>query len=121
VGLAETVAAYVEAWNEFDAPARNELLQRAWADDGVYEDPLASVAGRDAVLDHIGEFGQRFEGHTIDLTSGIDEHHGWFRFSWAIRDSAGATAIEGFDIGQLADDGRIKQIVGFFGPFPPLA
>jgi hypothetical protein len=25
---------------------------------------------------------------------------------------------EGFDVGQLADDGRLRRIVGFFGPFP---
>jgi hypothetical protein len=25
---------------------------------------------------------------------------------------------EGFDIGELAEDGRLRRITGFFGPFP---
>jgi len=28
----------------------------------------------------------------------------------------GAVAMEGVDFGELADDGRIAKIVGFFGP-----
>jgi hypothetical protein len=27
--------------------------------------------------------------------------------------------VEGMDFGELGDDGRLKRIVGFFGPFPP--
>jgi len=32
----------------------------------------------------------------------------------------GSTGMEGIDVGQLAEDGRLQSIVGFFGP-PPAA
>jgi hypothetical protein len=28
--------------------------------------------------------------------------------------------MEGFDVGELGPDGRLRRIVGFFGPFPPI-
>jgi hypothetical protein len=28
--------------------------------------------------------------------------------------------MDGFDVGELATDGRLRRIVGFFGSFPPL-
>jgi hypothetical protein len=114
----EIVAAYGAAWNETDEARRLALLDRSWADDGTYCDPTAVVSGRAALAAHIAGFHQRMPGHTIDLTSGVDEHDDMFRFAWAMRKD-GETALEGVDFGELAPDGRIRRIVGFFGPFPP--
>jgi hypothetical protein len=120
MSLQEIVDAYGAAWNERDDAARAELLERAWADDGVYCDPSATVNGRAALVAHIGGFHQTMPDHTIDLTSGVDAHAGKFRFTWVMR-KAGEVALEGVDFGELAPDGRIQRIVGFFGPFPPSA
>src|SRR5689334_20533143 len=49
VGVNEVVASYGAAWNETDESARRKLLEAAWADDGVYCDPTATVTGRDAL------------------------------------------------------------------------
>lgn len=117
----EVVATYGAAWNETNEAARRKLLQQSWADDGVYCDPTATVAGRDALEAHIAGFHSRYPGGSIRLTSGIDEYNGWFRFAWSLDGAEGASLIEGFDVGELGPDGRIKRIVGFFGPFPPLA
>lgn len=114
----ETVTAYGESWNEPDEAKRQQLLDAAWCDDGSYCDPTASVSGRDALLSHIAGFREMFPGARIEPTSGVEEHNGWLRFSWSMIDAAGATAMEGFDVGELAPDGRLRRIVGFFGPFP---
>lgn len=120
--LDDVVQAYAQAWCETDVDVRRKLLDACWADDGEYQDPTAFVHGRNALAAHIdGFFTDRFPGHRIVATSGADGHHGWFRFAWAMQDADGTTVLEGFDIGRLADDGRIGRIVGFFGPFPPLA
>ena len=58
-------------------------------------------------------------GHSIDQASGVDAHDDVFRFAWVMR-SGGAVLLEGMDFGELAADGRIKRIEGFFGPFPPM-
>ncbi|HEY8739929.1 MAG TPA: hypothetical protein VIN56_05010 [Candidatus Dormibacteraeota bacterium] len=33
-------------------------------------------------------------------------------------DAEGNVTLEGFDVGELGDDGRLTKITGFFGPFP---
>jgi hypothetical protein len=118
MGPSEVVTAYGEAWNEPDEGSRRQLLEQAWADDGVYCDPTAEVDGREALVAHIAGFHQQFPGVRIEFTSGVEEHHGWLRFAWAMVGDGGATVMDGFDVGRLAPDGRLSQIVGFFGPFP---
>ncbi len=60
------------------------------------------------------------QGAKIVQASGIDEHHGRLRFAWKLQMGDGSTRMDGIDIGQLAVDGRLQSIVGFFGP-PPAA
>jgi hypothetical protein len=119
--LRDAVEQYAAAWNEHDDAARRKLLDAAWADDGVYCDPMGRADGRDALHAHIAAVQQQFAGAHIEPTSGADEHDGYFRFAWVLVDADGNRAIEGFDVGHRGDDGRIDLVVGFFGPFPPLA
>ena len=118
----QVIEAYAAAWCEPDEAARRRLLERAWADDGAYTDPLAHVVGREELVRHIGEFHRQAPGVRIVRASGIDQHHRLLRFGWTV---FGATApplagLEGTDFGELADDGRLRRIVGFFGPLPCL-
>ena len=115
----EIVTAYGAAWNEPDEAKRVALLDLSWADNGIYTDPTATAVGRDALVAHIGGFHKMMPGHTIDLTSGVDTYGGFIRFAWVTRNGS-EVALEGMDFGELAPDGRISRIVGFFGPFPPL-
>jgi SnoaL-like protein len=116
----DTVAAYAAAWNEPDVQARRALLERSWAADGVYCDPTARVEGREALVGHIGGFHAQRPGHRIEMASGVDEHDGLLRFAWRMVGPDGSGVLEGMDFGELAGDGRLKLIVGFFGPFPAL-
>lgn len=114
----EMVQAYMDAWNEKDEGKRRALLGKAWADDGRYTDPMSDAPGRDALVTLIAQFHQQMPGASITATSGIDEHHGRLRFAWRMVAPDGSTGMEGIDIGQLAEDGRIQSITGFFGPLP---
>jgi hypothetical protein len=118
--LEEVVALYASAWNEPDAAARRRALEDAWADAGVYSDPTARVEGREALVTHIGGCQAQMPGARIVLTSGVDAHHDALRFTWTLRAGDGTTVTEGIDFGELADDGRLRRITGFFGP-PPAA
>jgi hypothetical protein len=115
----EIVATYCAAWNEPDAAKRTELLEAAWADDGVYHDPTGTAEGRANLVEHIAGFHTQFPGHTIDAASGIDDNGNGLRFAWVMR-NGDETVLEGMDFAELAPDGRIRRIEGFFGPFPPL-
>ena len=118
--LEEVVASYGSAWNERDAAARRRALENAWADGGVYSDPTAHVEGREALVAHIGGFQAQMPGARLVLTSGVDEHHGAIRFTWTLMANDGTIVTEGIDFGELAGDGRLRRITGFFGP-PPAA
>jgi len=55
---------------------------------------------------------------TIVLSGGIDEHHGRIRFPWALKAADGSTPVKGIDVGQLAADGRLASILGFWDAPP---
>lgn len=118
MSIDEIVSIYGAAWLEPDEEQRRQLLAQAWAEDGMYIDPLRHVVGRDALSQTIAGFQQRRPGERIVLTSGVDHHHGMVRFAWTWYAADGSTIMEGVDFGELASDGRLRRIVGFFGPIP---
>lgn len=112
----ELISLYTRAWCEPDRELRQQLLDRAWCEDGTYTDPTAHVVGRKELVDHIGEFFDQFPGARIELTSGIDTHHQQLRFAWRMVLADGKVFVEGVDFGELSRDGKLQRIVGFFGP-----
>jgi hypothetical protein len=42
------------------------------------------------------------------------------RFTWAMVTADGKEQTRGMDFGELAPDGRIRRITGFFGPPPDI-
>ncbi|MEY2515011.1 MAG: hypothetical protein QOJ89_2369 [bacterium] len=115
----EVVALYGAAWQEPGEDARRALLERAWAEDGVYVDPTVVVRGREALVAHLGGFQERMRDHSLVLTTGVDERLGWLRFGWNLLAPDGELVLEGQDFGELDGDGRLRLIVGFFGPAAP--
>jgi hypothetical protein len=113
------VDTYTRAWAEPDRAARRALLERCWAVDGVYCDPLGQVTGRDGLDEHITGFQAAQPGARFEVVSGIDEHDGYLRFAWQMRAADGSVAAVGTDFGELDGDGVLRRIIGFFGPLPP--
>ena len=102
---------YLAALSEGDPDERGRLVSRAWDEDGRFVDPLLDVQGHQAI-------GDQFPGHTFRRTSGLDVHHDRVRFTWALVGPDGAVALSGIDVGEVSGDGRLRQIVGFFGDAP---
>jgi hypothetical protein len=116
----QVLLAYIAAWNEADEGKRRTLLETSWAEHGVYVDPTAQVAGREALVQHLGNLIQQFPEHRVLLTSGADTHHDLLRFTWARIGADGRNIRNGIDFGELAADGRFLRITGFFDPPPPM-
>ncbi len=102
----QVLLAYVAAWNEADEGKRRALLETSWAEHGTYIDPTAQVAGREALVQHLGRLSQQFPDQRVLLTSGVDTHHGLMRFTWARLGADGRKIRNGIDFGELAADGR---------------
>jgi hypothetical protein len=124
--LEEVVLAYIEAWSTPDEAVRRELIDRSVADDGSYTDPAYEVRGKEELVAHIGRSlsGEAYDGAgagaRIPISSGVDQHHGVFRFSWVMIDPQERPILEGMDFVELAADGLLQRITGFFGAFPPI-
>lgn len=111
---AQVISMYGAAWNQTDAAGIHKFLDKSWAEKGQYTDPETSVRGREELVTYIQKFRAKVGTAQLALNGPVDVHHGWFRFAWSVVASDGAVVLKGMDIGQLADDGRIRRIVGFF-------
>jgi hypothetical protein len=116
----EMVRMYCEAWGEPDVAKRRQLLERIWAEDGTYTDPVSHVAGREALVTRISAHLQKYPGSRIVPSTHVDVHHGRLRFAWQFVLADGKVQVEGIDYGELTSDGRIGKIVGFFGSLKSL-
>jgi hypothetical protein len=114
-----TVDTYLSAYGEPDADRRAQLIARAWADDARLIDPPLTGEGHGGISDMAQAVQQQFAGHRFRRTSGVDAHHDAVRFAWELVDADGRVALTGLDVGELADDGRLRRVTGFFGELPP--
>jgi hypothetical protein len=106
---------YLAAWNERDEQRRAELIERAWAPDGRLIDPPFEGEGHDGISQMAAVMHEHYVGHRFERTSGVDMHHSHLRFAWKLVGPDGEVAVAGIDVADLADDGRIARVVGFFG------
>src|SRR4051812_44031709 len=106
---------YLAALNEPDAVRRRRLIEQAWTPHGSLTDPPLVGEGHDGLAAVGDAFHEHYAGHRFERTSAVDEHHGRYRFAWALLGPDGSTAVTGLDTGILAGDGRVGDVVGFFG------
>lgn len=118
--LETTVDTYLAAWTEPDDARRATMIDRAWAVDGRLIDPPLAGEDHDGISDMAKTMQSLYPGHTFRRTSGIDAHHEYLRFSWELRDAKGTVVLAGVDVGDIAQDGRLQRITGFFGDVPVL-
>jgi hypothetical protein len=45
-------------------------------------------------------------------------HHEHLRFAWRLVAPDGTIAVAGIDVADVAPDGRLARVVGFFGDLP---
>ncbi len=116
LSVGEVIEAYQDAWRTEGAEQRR-MLESSLTDDAELVQPNGRSVGREAIAQRIAGLGERWPGARPELTSGTDEHHGFVRYSWNLR-TADSVVLTGFDVGELAPDGRLRRVVQFFGPFP---
>ena len=53
-----------------------------------------------------------------DLVGPVDAHHRQARFGWALGPSGAESLIDGFDVLERDDDGRVTLVLGFLDKVP---
>ena len=110
----------LSAWNERNAQRRAELIERFWAPDGRLIDPPLTGDGHAAISAMAAAMHEHYAGHHFRRASGVDLQHDQLRFAWELVGPDGAVVLRGLDVGELAADGRLQRIAGFFGELPAL-
>ena len=113
--MTDIIDTYIDMWNEEDAERRTALIDQAWADDAAYLDPLLEAEGKPALSEMVATVHGHYPGHRFRRRSDVDLHHDRVRFAWDLVAPDGAVFVAGIDVGELAADGRLRRITGFFG------
>lgn len=109
---------YLACWNETDPSVRRERLTALFTPDATYVDPLAVTAGLDELDATIGAVQGQFAGMVFTPHGRPDAHHDQVRFGWGLGPDGAEPLVLGFDVVVTADDGRIRQVLGFLDRVP---
>ncbi|HTN81148.1 MAG TPA: hypothetical protein VMK16_15835 [Acidimicrobiales bacterium] len=109
------VDAWLEAYAEEDTDRRMKLIHQAWSPEGRLVDPPLEGVGHAGLSEAADLVNTHYAGHTFRRTTGIDAHHEFVRYGWELVGPDGSVAVAGTDIGELAADGRLLRVTGFFG------
>jgi hypothetical protein len=118
--LTTIVDGYLAAYCEPDPGTRAELVRAAWAEDGELVDPPLTGAGHDGIAALGDAVQEHYPGHRFRRTCAVDAHHDRLRFTWELVGPDGNVAVTGSDFAELAPDGRLRRVTGFFGELEPI-
>ena len=109
---------YLAAWNATDPATRRALVEEVFTEDVTYTDPLADVAGRDALDATIAAVQAQFPGWVFRLAGPADAHHDQVRFTWHLGPEGADAPVVGSDVAVTDGDGRIRTVLGFLDRVP---
>jgi hypothetical protein len=112
----DVITAYFAAWNEPDTDQRRRLLERCVTNDAQLIDPTGWWKGLDGLVERIGRYQAAAPGTKVVAASGVDAHNNVARYAWKIIDAQNRHVMEGLDVAERIDDGRLRRILMFHGP-----
>jgi hypothetical protein len=77
------------------------------------------ATGHDALDGMFAPVQGQLPGHAFRRTSAVDSHHQAASYNWDHVAGDGTITRSGIDFTRFADDNRLEQVTGFFGPIPP--
>jgi predicted ester cyclase len=107
---------YARCWSASDID-RASCLNPQVSDDVQYRDPNIEVRSRDELSSYMAGFQSAFPGHRFEIDS-VAAHHNRSVARWRQVDGAGCVVWEGISFAAHGDDGRFRDITGFFVPAP---
>jgi uncharacterized protein YndB with AHSA1/START domain len=113
-GAERCVDGWFAAWNEEDPERRALLLAPCVRDDVRLQDGWSCLSGRDELVQHIGMCLAQGPGTTMRRTGKVRHCQGTALVEWAAFAADGSPRGQGTNVVQLAPDGRIAGVVGFW-------
>jgi hypothetical protein len=115
---ATLVDTYFEMWQTTDVDQRADLVAKTFSDDGRHVDQHADASGHAGLAEMIAGVHDGFPGFQMARTSGIDRFGDQLRFTWELNGADGTLIVAGLDIAEVAPDGRLERVTGFWGDLP---
>ncbi|MFL6204274.1 MAG: nuclear transport factor 2 family protein [Acidimicrobiales bacterium] len=113
------VETYFDLWRTADPAERADLVGRVFTPEGRHVDQHADARGHDGLVEMIAGVHEGFPGFQMARTSGIDRFGDQLRFAWKLDGADGTPIVAGIDVAELAPDGRLQRVTGFWGDLPP--
>lgn len=101
-------------WNTSDAAEIERLTAEALEHNVHFADPNHNIVGRAAFIAMVHEVQARIPGSVYSRASRIDVQNNFCRYHWSI-DFEGRRLMDGFDVTEVNDGGKIVKVLGFFG------
>jgi hypothetical protein len=119
--IEKLVDTHLAAYTDPDEAQRLAAIRRTWHAQGRLIDPPMGGVGHEGISDLAAKVVQQFPGHRFARTTAVDAHNEFARYGWKLQDPQGKAVLEGWDFVTLDVDGRLLQVVGFFGAQAPAA
>lgn len=117
--LAEHCDAWFAAWNEVDAARRAEGLARCAVEDVEFRDPYGCVRGRAELSAHVAAAQQHMPGLRVERDGAPRQVQGRALVDWRVNGPGGTGVARGTNALDLAPDGRLERVTGFWAAAPP--
>lgn len=104
----------LDAWNEPDPAKVRGHLDLALAVEVRFVDPSIDVTGIDGFEANVHAIKKNLPGAVYARASAVDSQHNFHRYHWTIHQD-GKLLLEGFDVAQTNEAGRVVNVIGFFG------
>ena len=105
---------YAAVWSMEDEERKTELAE-CLAGDATYCDPNGLIHGPAELSSYMGHFQQSAPGGQFQIRS-VLHHHGRSLAQWALHGPDGSILQAGTSFATLTEDGRLRDISGFFYP-----
>jgi uncharacterized protein YndB with AHSA1/START domain len=113
--LRPAVDAFLAAWSEKDEARRRAALAAVATEDVAFADAFSCTAGIDDLVAHLAAAQMHMPGVVLSRTGDVRQCQGTAIVEWAAKGPDGAPRGRGTNVFDLAPDGRIARVVGFWG------
>lgn len=115
----ETLDLMMRVWNTSEPTDIRALLDQALSPEVRFVDPSIDLVGIDAFEKNVHEVHKQVKGGVYSRTSEVNSQHNFHRYHWAIHQND-QLLLEGFDVTETDETGKVKCVIGFFGPLAML-
>lgn len=102
------------SWNAPNEADVRKLAEAALEHNVHFVDPNHNIMGRPAFIAMVLAVQNQIPGAVYSRTSRVDVQNNHCRYHWKVQ-MGDKLLIEGFDVTEVNDSGKIVKVIGFFG------